>query len=869
MEELPLAQWTPLPWFLVSPPLPGAAMLPRPRLEQLLDDSVAQHPITLVAAASGYGKTAMLAAWSRKSVGPVAWLTLNDDVAAGDAQFLGGMISALRRIAPGLDAAQAHILSGLAVDPRGADATVEHIAVRCAALTAPVTLIVDHAGLAGPALARGPLRVLAEHCPGLFRFVLAGEPALADWFNNMVAVGGARSIGAGQLALTVEEIGAELAQPGTGLEAADAARILSETGGWPIAVHLARMGSLTGVDGSGAEVLTEYVASQVLGGLDAELADFILAASTCARLDATTAQILTGNPRSAELLEQCANQGIFLEHFVGRNEQTLYEWHAPFARQCRILLGRRNPALSRELNLRAAQALAAEFPAEAIGHAMAGADHDGALDILRGAWLRIVIDAGAVRLNGLCLDLLAQLGPVAEVLLVRACCLDAMGDITGSDILAAQARTAMAACGPAPAAADSGRRATQAFAELFLDDDGETLGAAVDDAREAMNADHIDAAGYAYRLFFLGWTELRLRRNPAEAVRLLKSALREAEATGMGTLLRRIRGNLTFALSYGGYFTAARALMDSRNQDGDDDELWNHYDGGIEPFARGYMDFWQDRIPQAQKLFTEMVDRGGHPASYTALARVYLALSAAATGDARELRAAESHLGGISAVDQHGVPWPAYRLLATAGIASASGDHAGAAAQLAGLQPYRNIPVVLAHAAEMYRKAGRPADAMVLLSRIHGAGMVSYVAASALVTSAVVARGRGEREAAHNQLEQALDIAAPLSIARPFNRSDDALLGLLTEHAAWGTSHEGFLAARIALGDEAVSRHEILGAQLSTREREVFGYLCTTMTAEEIAGALFVSVNTVRTHQRSIYRKLGVGTRREAIKFRP
>ena len=41
------------------------------------------------------------------------------------------------------------------------------------------------------------------------------------------------------------------------------------------------------------------------------------------------------------------------------------------------------------------------------------------------------------------------------------------------------------------------------------------------------------------------------------------------------------------------------------------------------------------------------------------------------------------------------------------------------------------------------------------------------------------------------------------------------------------------------------------------------------MTAEEIAAALFVSVNTVRTHQRSIYRKLGVGTRREAIKFRP
>ena len=61
----------------------------------------------------------------------------------------------------------------------------------------------------------------------------------------------------------------------------------------------------------------------------------------------------------------------------------------------------------------------------------------------------------------------------------------------------------------------------------------------------------------------------------------------------------------------------------------------------------------------------------------------------------------------------------------------------------------------------------------------------------------------------------------------------------------------------------------MLGTQLSKREQEVFGFLRTTMTAEEIAATLFVSVNTVRTHQRSIYRKLGVSTRRDAIRLRP
>jgi len=89
---------------------------------------------------------------------------------------------------------------------------------------------------------------------------------------------------------------------------------------------------------------------------------------------------------------------------------------------------------------------------------------------------------------------------------------------------------------------------------------------------------------------------------------------------------------------------------------------------------------------------------------------------------------------------------------------------------------------------------------------------------------------------------------------------------LLTEHAAWGTKHEGFLAPRIGQ-QMGISRTALICAQLSSREKEIFGYLCTTMTAEEIAAELFVSVNTVRTHQRSIYRKLGVNSRRDAIKL--
>ena len=45
----------------------------------------------------------------------------------------------------------------------------------------------------------------------------------------------------------------------------------------------------------------------------------------------------------------------------------------------------------------------------------------------------------------------------------------------------------------------------------------------------------------------------------------------------------------------------------------------------------------------------------------------------------------------------------------------------------------------------------------------------------------------------------------------------------------------------------------------------VLRYLPTMYKAAEIAADLFVSVNTVKTHQQSIYRKLGVSTRRDAV----
>jgi LuxR family maltose regulon positive regulatory protein len=54
--------------------------------------------------------------------------------------------------------------------------------------------------------------------------------------------------------------------------------------------------------------------------------------------------------------------------------------------------------------------------------------------------------------------------------------------------------------------------------------------------------------------------------------------------------------------------------------------------------------------------------------------------------------------------------------------------------------------------------------------------------------------------------------------------------------------------------------------QLSARELDVLGLLATDLTGPEIARHLVVSLNTVRTHTKNVYMKLGVNTRMAAVR---
>jgi LuxR family maltose regulon positive regulatory protein len=122
--------------------------------------------------------------------------------------------------------------------------------------------------------------------------------------------------------------------------------------------------------------------------------------------------------------------------------------------------------------------------------------------------------------------------------------------------------------------------------------------------------------------------------------------------------------------------------------------------------------------------------------------------------------------------------------------------------------------------------------------------------------------------AAGRVLESALDLAETTGHRWPFVEAGRRMEGLLKRQIRNGTAHRAVVGELLdAFADRAPARHSVapLLEPLSDREQAILRYLPTTLSNREIAAELFVTTNTVKTHLRSIYRKLDVARRREAV----
>lgn len=146
-----------------------------------------------------------------------------------------------------------------------------------------------------------------------------------------------------------------------------------------------------------------------------------------------------------------------------------------------------------------------------------------------------------------------------------------------------------------------------------------------------------------------------------------------------------------------------------------------------------------------------------------------------------------------------------------------------------------------------------------------------YVLVEAMLLEASIAARDRDPSRALEVITNALDVAGD-DLVLPFARARQPLGALLSRHPAvavrWPAVPSGI--ASSALAGPGPGRREITPrrppVRLTQREQSILTYLTTSMTAGEIAAELYLSVNTVKTHLAAIYRKLGAGGRRAAVR---
>jgi LuxR family maltose regulon positive regulatory protein len=163
-----------------------------------------------------------------------------------------------------------------------------------------------------------------------------------------------------------------------------------------------------------------------------------------------------------------------------------------------------------------------------------------------------------------------------------------------------------------------------------------------------------------------------------------------------------------------------------------------------------------------------------------------------------------------------------------------------------------------------------------LLQDAEAAGGHNYVIAS-LALQAIVLQAQGKLDQALTALERALLLAEPEGYVRTFI-DEGALMGELLRQAATqriAPEYVDRLLAELAKETKDKQPEELsrdlgrasphLVESLSERELEVLRLLAAGLSNREIAEGLYLSINTVKTHTKSIYSKLNVRSRVQAV----
>jgi LuxR family maltose regulon positive regulatory protein len=365
-------------------------VVPRPQLHERLDRG--GFRVGVVSAPAGFGKTSLLATWSQSHRESTAWMSCSP-ADADPTRFWGGLLSAVDGRWPGV-ADDASVLL------ERNSAASEDLAVALAGGLSesddPISIVIDDLHLAP----RAPhaFASFVSMLPDNVRLVLGSrvDPALP--LGRLRVAGSLMELHTGELSFSTAETAAALELNEVTTDASNVSKLQDLTEGWPAGVQLAMLAMRASSDhaqfleafATTDRAVAEFLVSEVLDAQDAELVDFLYTTSVLDEFDAALCEEVTGRADSGALLDRLVADNLF----IVRVGDGWYRYHHLFGAFLRARLRSLGTSRWRNTHERAATALETRGDAFAALHqASAGGNPEQAAAILRrtvGRWLNVV-----------------------------------------------------------------------------------------------------------------------------------------------------------------------------------------------------------------------------------------------------------------------------------------------------------------------------------------------------------------------------------------------------------------------------------------------------------------------------------------------
>jgi LuxR family maltose regulon positive regulatory protein len=849
----------------------------RPGLSGLLAQA---GRVTVVSAPAGSGKTLLLRSWvgDPDLAERAAWVPVQGEE-RDPQRFWLSVLGALRDTDGG-----SKLVRPLTAAP-GLDgwAVVERLLTDLGGLEDRVWLVIDDLHELRSAEALRQLELLVMRSPAALRFVLASRRDLQLGLHRLRLEGELTEIRTADLRFTLEEARALFKAAGITLSGSALGLLYQRTEGWAAGLRLAAL-SLAGhpdpdrfaAEFSGSErTVAEYLLAEVLERQSEPVRRLLLRTSVLERVNGELADLLTRGSGGERALQQLEQAGAFVTALDAR--RSWFRYHQLFADLLQLELRGSAPAELPALHEAAAGWYADHgYPAEAVRHAQAAEDWGLAARVLSDNWVGL----GLGGLGATALELLA--GFPAGVIAGDAELAARMAGVELGRGSLEEAERYVVLATRALESVPSDRRgrsrvvlavvrmrlARQRGDVAAVAEQAQPLLAPAGTAEEARLGLGEDLRALA--LINLGiaevWTarfeeaDRHLEQGIALARRIRRPFL---EVTGLANWAQlaswqsfpvgeqRSRQAIELAGRHGwteepvagaAYLALGFALLaQGRLEDGERslEQAERTLRTEIEPaagvrlrYVRGLLDLVSGRPEPALSAFRAAERLAGQLVTEHALARRLRSHTLQTLVRLGQLQRAEQVLAAMDGPERDS----GQMRNAIATLRLAQDDPRAATLALAPVLD-GSVPLVNAHLWNVQ------------------AWLLEAIARDAL----------GDAATARRALERALDLAKPEGLLFPFLL--DPAQGLLDRHRRLGTAHGALISQILAkgvsggLGGPAPRLTE----PLSESEIRVLRYLPTKLSAPEIADQLYLSVNTVKTHMRHVYDKLGAHRRHEAV----